>query len=367
MKSSIFFNLVYLVIFIVFLSMSSIGMYLRITSNTEETEWRKLTEFPKVNAEMEISKFPKKFEQFYNDNFGFRDFLLHIDATIKKSLLKVPVQNEIAGKMNWFFFNEAKDSYHDFKSFYSHIIFSNQELNRIANVLQADKDWLAQKNIPYLFVIVPDKEVVYPEFYPYPNYINSNIQLAQILDVLDRKTSVSYLYLGPQLIAAKKIVDAPLYFKYDNHWNHMGAFFGYQAVINKIKKDFPYNESLQLSDFNLSIVKQSGAEKFDLNRLRSLLEDNATGDVDIDLHIKDSAIEGINKINKALILDDSFFGNASYENIGGSIHFLKYNFNKIISIENPFSALDRSQVEKEQPDIVIRETIQRNAYRLIVL
>lgn len=358
------FNIITTTIFIFFLSISFIGLFFGMTSKKDNTEWRKLAEFPKINSRIMVPEFPKLFELYYNDSFGFRNILLSLNATIAIKLFKKsPVANIIRTDRDWYFHNEARYVAPDYKIFYQNIIFSDQQLAALGETFLSDKKFLDQKSIPYLFVIVPDKEVVYPEYYPYPSFINTSIQLSQILKVLNEK-GISTLFLGPQLIEAKESVNVPIYIRQDSHWNSLGAFFGYQSVINRLKEYFPNTESLRLSDFDTTI---NSIERYDLYRLNSLIKTpNDSKEIEMDFKVKDDALYKIHKIDKAIIYSDSFFhGDYPKGYIGGSMYFLKYHFKNMIHVDGILWGSAKQKIEKEHPDIVIREIIQRNLYRFI--
>ncbi len=362
MKKNLF-NIILTAVFIFFLSLSFIGLFLGMTSKIDNTEWRRLAQFPVINDKMKIDEFPKKFEQFYNDNFGFRNILLILDATIEFELFKKsPVAAVIRTANGWYFHNEARFMAPAYKYYYHHITLSNKLLSWIGDNFLDEKKYLDGRRIPYLFVVVPDKEIVYPEYFPYPNFINSNIQLSLILNAL-KKREIPVLYLGSQIVDTKKNTDIPLYWKEDAHWNSFGAFIGYQAIISRLKDHFPNIDSLQLSDFNISINSQI-TNAHDLNRLKSLIHgsDNSKEPI-VNFTLKDGVLSRINKINKVLIYADSYFVGAPPEYIGGAMYFLKYHFDNIILHNDPLWGLEKTKVEEEKPDLVIREIIQRNLYK----
>lgn len=369
MKKNLF-NTAITIIFTIFLSLSFIGLSLGMTSKIDNTEWRQLNEFPKINSGIKLSQFPKKFEDFYNDNFGFRNILLNVSATIMfKVFNQSPVDKySIKTDKDWYFHNEARYVKPNYKYYYDHIIFSDKQLAAISDIFLAEKIFLDQKNIRYLYVIVPDKEVVYPEYYPFPNFINANIQTSQILSALNKR-GIPTLFLGSQMIEAKKATDLLVYQKHDPHWNQLGAFFGYQAVVNKLKEYFPSIESLQLSDFNITIKSDDPKRKYDLNTLKSLIKtpNEATEEKDeqVGFYDKEDVPSKLNKINKVIVYGDSFFRPGVWPYTGGVLYFLKNNFKNTEVFLLSIGKLDKTLIEKEKPDIFIRETVQRNLYRLI--
>ena len=364
MKNNLY-NKIITLIFILFLSLSFIGLAFGITSTKENTEWRKLAEFPKINTQLKLNEFPKKFEQFYNDNFGLRNILLRINATIYFGVFnQSPAVGVIKNSKDWYFHNEPRFMAPNYSLYYDHIIFSDQQLSAIGDIFLADKMWLNQKNIPYLFVIVPDKEVIYPEYFPYPEFINSKIQLSQILGVLNAK-GIPTMYLGPNIAQAKKLSDVAMFYRQDAHWSSVGAFYGYQALMQRLKEYFPYSESLTLSDFDIKVDSVSLPRGFDLNRLKSLMTNiSDSAEPVLDFQVKDGVLDKINKIDKVVIYADSYFvGDPARNYLGGSLNYLRYNFKNIVVIDDSLWGLEKSKIEQEKPSIVIREIIQRNLYK----
>lgn len=364
MKNNIF-NITTTVIFILFLSLSFIGLSLGISSGQANTEWRRLAEFPKANSNLKIKEFPKLFEQFYNDNFGFRDFLLRINATIYFEIFKrSPVAGVIKNDKDWYFHNEARSVAPNYKIFYQHVDFSEQQLKKIGEYFLTEKKWLDERNIPYLLVIVPDKEVIYPEYFPFNGFINADIQLSQIQDAIN-KAGVRTLYLKPQLIKARKSSEIPIYYRQDAHWNSLGAFFGYQAVIDNLKEYFPNLKRLEQSDFDIKIDALELPNGFDLNRLKSLMADLKESDEPVlDFQIKDESLEKLYKLESIFVYGDSYFvGDAGRNYLGGLLYYLRYHFKKMVVSSDPLWGLQKDIIEKEKPDLVIRGIIQRSLYR----
>ncbi len=366
------FNSSITIIFTIFLCLSFIGLSLGMTSKIDNTELRQLNEFPKINSGIKPSEFPKKFEDFYNDSFGLRNILLEVYRRILGKVFNQVLvdKNVIKTDKDWYFHNEARYVKPNYKYYYDHIIFSDKQLAAISDIFLAEKNYLDQKNIRYLYVIVPDKEAVYPEYYPFPNFINANIQASQILSALNKK-GIPTLFLGPQMIETKKTTDILIYQKQDPHWDQLGAFFAYQAIVNKLKEYFPGIESLQLSDFDIKINSDDPNREYDSKTLKPLIKtpnevaEKVEHVESVGFYDKEDVLNKINKINKVIVYGDSFFYPQPWPYTGGALYFLKNNFKNTIVFGLSNSELDKKLIEKEKPDIFIRETIQRNLYRLI--
>lgn len=369
MKKNLF-NITITIIFIIFLSTSFIGLLLSISKKIDGTEWQALSKFPKVYDGITISEFPKKFEDFYNNKFGIRMILLRLYATILSGVFNQSLVDKsvIRADNDWYFHNEARYVKPDYKYFYDHIIFSDKQLDAISDLFLNEKKYLDRHNIRYLYVIVPDKEVVYPNYYPYPDFINASIQTSQILNALNKK-GIPTLFLGPQMREAQKTTETLLYYTQDTHWNQLGAFFGYQAVVNKLKNYFPGMEPMQLADFNIKIESNGPKRDYDLNRIKSLIKTSDTSSEKradaVGFYDKEEALSQLNKINKVIVYDDSFFEPGPYPYTGGALYFLKNHFQDTKVFLLSIGEIDKPFFEKEKPDLFIRETVQRNLYKII--
>lgn len=215
-----------------------------------------------------------------------------------------------------------------------------------------------------MLVIVPDKEVIYPDYFPFNNFINANIQLAQIQEAIN-KAGVKTLYLKPQLIEARKSSQLSIYYRQDAHWNSLGAFFGYQAVIKELSEYFPNLQSLEQSDFDIKIDALELPNGFDLNRLKSLIGELKDSDEPVlEFKIKNEALEKLSKLDNIFVYADSYFvGDVGRNYAGGLLHYLRYHFKKMVVSNDPLWGLQKDKIEKEKPDLVIRGIVQRSLYK----
>ncbi len=222
------------------------------------TEKRKLKQLPPMPTNIKmLQEFPLKFEEYFNDQFGMREFLLSLFSQLKKSIGdteisaatgKTPTKKTVKGKKGWYFLNRVWDG--DPISDYRNIsLFSEIGLLRATLVFAARSYWLQQKGIEYLLVFAPNKHTIYPEYMP--DYIVKQGEISntdQLYDSLSRFTSVTFVDLRPPLIKAKndahlywkgETSDAALYYKTDSHWNGAGANIAQYVIAQHVEKKFP--------------------------------------------------------------------------------------------------------------------------------
>lgn len=317
-----------------------------------------------------LGRFRLQFDNYYKQNFGGRYFLLEKYTHFKYYILHTsPVpESVILGKDGWLFLgNSYGDIIYETIGLFT---FSQEDLDTLLSVVKSREQWLSERNIKYYVCIAPNKHSVYHD--KLPDYITyrpdrTKLEVAKIylsahnFDLLDLKTDY-HLYTD----------SIRLFHKTDTHWNKVGAFFAYQALINKIEFDFPGVKCLTLDDF---VVDTVASYKEDLSKILniSILEnrlvlipkfEETSVEVDCELEIPESYLGNAdfyeqrfksNKKLKVLVFRDSF-GSAIAKYIAesfGECVFIWYHY------------FDKELIEKEKPDIVIHEIVERNIDVLI--
>lgn len=219
-----------LFLLVLFLPASLAGISHEVTLGGLE-EKRRLAELPSLPTGVDaIEEFPRRFEAYYNDHFHFRDVLIRAYNRLKlKILKKSPHRDVLIGKDGWLFY--ARD--HLLVDFISAEPFTEEELSARQRIIEARRDWLASRGIPYFFVVAPNKQSIYPEQMP-ENYLRSHgpSRLDQFLDHMRNRSDVNIVDLRGDLLEAKS--NGQVYFSGDTHWNEKGAFIAYHSVMDAI-------------------------------------------------------------------------------------------------------------------------------------
>ncbi len=323
-----YFSLALILGFLLIISFPNLSWVLGIQSITENLENRTMAPFPNLN-QIVFSKLPEAIMAYYNDNFGFRSRMIRLNQIIRYDYLGVAPKNIFHGKKGWDFLNTF-----DVKvptATYKTILFTDAELRSIKNKMEEDDQFFHRLQIPYFNVVVPDKEVIYPEFYPYPEHILTNFRLDQLIDYLEANSSSRLLDLRQLLIAGKG--KNQLYYIRDTHWNYYGSFLFYQDIMRRLSLIYPNVYVPELSDFNI--------------------EPNDSGVT------PNKSFAQIKKLKSVFIYGDSFAGQYDTTHNHGLARFLSFSFENV-NLQNFRSPLEYSRIEKEKPDLVIRENVQRN-------
>jgi alginate O-acetyltransferase complex protein AlgJ len=175
----------------------------------------------------EIKNYPKNFEKFFDDNYGFRKTLIAINADITDDIFdESPDARAVIGKDDWLYF----DNHNSLLDATGRAILSDELVAR--GVESFGKNWqeMRKKNIKYLLIIAADKSSIYPEFLP--DYIKPSEphRIDKFLNALKKKyPDFPVLDLRPILKKAKE--KEIIYQKTDTHWNRRGAHYAYVEIM----------------------------------------------------------------------------------------------------------------------------------------
>jgi len=108
--------------------------------------------------------------------------------------------------------------------------YTDAQLRNIVQQINARGELLEAMHIRFGFVVAPDKHTVYPQFLPKGVYGKFAQRRLSALDRAMAETGHAY-YTDISDALREASVTSPwwLYYKSDTHWNHWGAYLGYQA------------------------------------------------------------------------------------------------------------------------------------------
>lgn len=213
-------------------------------------ELRVPTPAPSLPSSLESwRRFPRDAENWYGEQFGFRDELLYSYQWMKLyPLNECPVEHLRIGPEDWIFSNSAQILHSSRGAF----PLTPEELATWREAIVARRDWLKARGIDYAMALMPGKSAVYPEQLPpalrnvatsrrdqFVEDMRLNAPDVQVIDVL------------PQFIAAK-VNDTPsdhLYFPLGLHWTPRGALVGYRAVMDALPERYRSVPNAKDSDF----------------------------------------------------------------------------------------------------------------------
>lgn len=336
---------VYVLIFFLMIALPGIQTIFRFFPEPASTEYRTLSNLPefKWNA---LSEYPKKFEKYFNDHFGFRNLLIRYHALFKVKLSPLPVspsKKVIAGQNGWYFYNsdEIGDGFLT-KDWRGLIQYTDRELETIKSRIDQYYSYFEKQGIPFLIVIAPNKSTIYPEFMPKDiTRVNPRTRMDQVIEYLETHSKYQILDVRPALSEAKKTYLT--HYKTGTHWNNFGGFIAYQEIMKKFAESNPEFKPFDLSDFEIEIIPEKGRG---LARMMGL--GDQMRDEQISFKLKSSAPKP--KLFSRLILySDSYFE--------FFLPFFLQHFDRVRRVKSGTIPIPAKYEQK--PDAVILEVAER--------
>jgi alginate O-acetyltransferase complex protein AlgJ len=224
------------ILFVVFITIPAVVMISGNQEGISYEENRRLAEPPKLQPSLHsIQTFPAQFEAYFNDHFGLRSSLVKLYSNILVNFFRQsPKWLVVIGKKGWLFF--AGDN--ELAAFMGYHPNPPETYHRWKQVLEDRQNWLAAQGIQYLFVVPPNKSMVYQEFLP------DRIQEKEQTSTLEKFNTIlasapefkGTVDLRAVLLAAKE--KELVYHKSDTHWNLAGGYAAYSAIITHLGKKF---------------------------------------------------------------------------------------------------------------------------------
>jgi alginate O-acetyltransferase complex protein AlgJ len=365
------FSLATVSLLIILLCLPFFQMSLRMFPDLKSQENRILAPRPELNLVTPSAfwKYIQDYQNYFNDNFGFRNLLIRINSFINLKILGVsptPLPDIIVGKDGWLFYNVANDG-SSLEDYYGLAGFTSQQLSAIKQNMVRLRRETASRNILLILVIAPSKHTVYEEYLPTRVAMMKGApsRVGQLCSAWGRDdTHASFIDTRRFLVAAKKELKYPLYYKTDTHWNNLGAFLVYTEIMKEVKARYPEVKALTLADFNLSSTGVSGHDLAGMVNMAGLMSDT-----EVTLTpLRPSVARHANA--------PYAFGTAVRSEITGStgphvvafgdsflsylIPYLSESFSTGLFLAAPLM-IDFSVIDKEKPNVVIVELAERYA------
>ena len=192
-------------------------------------------------------RFPRAFEAYFDDNFALRTELVRWHNYTKLFWLKTsPTSSFVVGENGWMFYTGERV----IENHVGALRLQRNELERWQRVLEERAAFCAEHGALYLFVIVPDKHGIYPEHLPSAYRFPERPTLyEQFLDHFASRSAFAPLGLKAPLLAARTSEDHPLYYRLGTHWNDLGAWIGYQSILERVRQRYPRLGGVGRPDF----------------------------------------------------------------------------------------------------------------------
>lgn len=362
-------NKLLILVFICLISLPNIDYFAKFSPIKDLFEKRQLKTAPDLPKNYhELWKFPKNFEEFFDDNYGFRKTLIFLNSLILDKIFDQPSDSRVVfGKNGWLYF----DNYQSLLDISGDLGIDDDLVEKGVVAFYENWQYLKSKNITYLLVITPDKAVIYPEFLADYIKVGNKQRIDKFIKLLKSKyPDFPIIDLRLTIISAKE--KEIIYHQTDTHWNRRGAHYAYIEIMKYLNK---------ISDFNFKINYRSEFEDITNSGFRGdiadIINSNLTN-IDYDLkpkfQIKSQRFapteDELKKFHKpifyknkslkmpiAFIYKDSFFGNLQ--------DFMSEHFSEMYLINEFPCRIDQKIIDKYQPQIFIQQFWQSRIQQIL--
>lgn len=199
-------------------------------------EKRALTEKPVINTKEDLKGYGKKYEEWFNDHFFQRKSFQNLHDGILEAFRgnQGRLYNDaIVGEEQWMFLR--KDD--GFVNYANLKLFSEAELDNISKYIQRLDSWCNERGKKFYFIVAPDKDKIYGEYYKYVIKTNpdSLSRSQQLIKYIQKNTNVKCLSAYNRLMKEKG--KELLYYKQDTHWSDLGGYYGADELLALMSSD----------------------------------------------------------------------------------------------------------------------------------
>jgi hypothetical protein len=178
-----------------------------------------------------LGKWPTRFRRWFKDHYAFRRGLIQTHgAVLLRGFGVPPSPTVLIGRDGWWYYTDdgAMDD------IVSAVPMPRSEMDAWRLVLEDNRNWLAEQQVPYLFVLAPDKHLVYPEYLPPTVRVLGRPRVEELTRFLEERSTVHVLDLRPPLLDAKR--SERVFHRTDTHWNNRGSLVAYVEVMRRVAR-----------------------------------------------------------------------------------------------------------------------------------
>ncbi|MBQ8304789.1 MAG: hypothetical protein IJX90_01015 [Blautia sp.] len=219
---------VYVILFLSFCLFPLAGLPFSTAQGSSEN--RELASFPSVRTEGGAAnlQFLSEAGDYFQEHFAFRDQLVTLHARVMDLFGTSADDGVIRGRDGWLYYMDSLKDYQGTSA------LSDRELYNIAHSFRMAQDYLASRQIRFLYVPVPNKNTLYGENMPYyyDYKVSQEHNLLRLYPFLDAE-NVAWL----DLYSLLKEQPGTLYHVKDSHWTSEGAALAADAIMDALGKE----------------------------------------------------------------------------------------------------------------------------------
>ncbi len=362
-----FFDYVLIAIFLIAICVPVAVQLIGAEPDVSNDEKRKLVAIPSTPASFrEVLGFPQAFTSYADDRFGLRRMFLRLGSKLRWVLGLKITPKVLFGKDGWLYLAKNNNLIEQFRGI---DLFSRDELSSWVQTMISRRDWLRERGIPFILVVAPNKHTIYPEYLPKcVGDVQGKTPLDQLMEYV-AYTNLDVVDLRQAVTEAK--AEYQVFFKTDTHWNDMGGFTGYRKVMQHVEDYFPHVKTLGINNFSVQEVRTSVGDLTQMINLKGEIPESWLFlKRKFDSHILPNKTAGQKKVSGGVVVDTDLHNMPKAVLFSDSFmmamkKYFSETFHRLVIVPHKGLTFDSDLIEKEKPDIVIYELVERSVRKKI--
>lgn len=216
-------------------------------------ENRKLAPPPVLRSWIDFHQYTGDTIKWFNDHFGFRDFLIRAKTQIDYSAFEISTRVYI-GREGWLFYRSVLDID---QPQIENLLQRNE--NSVVQGIQRLSKSLSKRDIKLVIMIGPMKDVYYSKYLPASVKYSPNFR--QVDSLQNKLRSMKeILFIDSTEILREIARDRYVFHKTDFHWNDPAAFAVAQSLVEKLSILEGKEKSVWSHELDIETRPSSGGE-----------------------------------------------------------------------------------------------------------
>ncbi|RJF89469.1 hypothetical protein D3874_22905 [Oleomonas cavernae] len=260
------------------------------------------------------------------------------------------------GKRGWLFLGTF-DGFDAMSLYTDETTVPDRVFARWARAFERRRRWFDQRGIALVTLIVPEACLVYADLLPDAIRLTQATPMRRLSERLDKAAATDVIYPLQALIDGR--AERETFQQVDSHWTDWGAYLGYRAVMEAVRRHLPAARLIEPKDVTWRQRKTFGALGAIMTPERSCKVPVASLTRPRAKEISEMATEQRHKLTTvvnpaggptAIVFRDSF--------ATAMAPFLSESFGRTIYVSSP-NTIYYDLIEQVKPDVVIFERTER--------
>lgn len=345
-------NKIFITVFIILLFLPLFDNAFNIAPIDDLFEKKAPSAIPNLPKNLDdLDQFPKKFNKYYDDNYGFRKSLILLHSQmLDKIFNQSPDDRVLKGRDGWLFF----DNKSSFLDALGRASLEQKLIEKSIDVFYQNYLEAKKRSMKYLLVIAADKINIYSEFLPDSfNYVGLNRINVFKKALLKKYPDFPIIDLKEIMLKAKE--NEIIYHKTDTHWNKRGAHYAYVEILKRLglkpylRDKFIAEEGQYFGDIAQILgIKMTNIDyKLQKNFVSKIQRDDELLNNLKDFHKADAYKNTNQNLPRLFVYKDSFFNELK--------HLVSEHFSSAIYVNEFPCSIDYDILQNYSPDYVIQQ------------